>query len=207
MHTTTSTRSLPFGDIGAPRDSVEYATAVKVFAQAALDSTHSDVNQLESCIDILRSDNRYRRLTDRSGHSFMSWEAFCVAERPFGLGYNSRAIESLISDRKKTAGQLAADPTVTPLADHGTNQHGEAGHADGKSTSVGSNQASYIVRRLKRDAPEIAEALARGDYPSARSAGIAAGIIKPATPLQVLRSTWKKATASERRDFLAEVSA
>ena len=40
----------------------------------------------------------------------------------------------------------------------------------------------YVVRRLKRDAPELATALARGDFPSARAAGIAAGFIKPSPP-------------------------
>ncbi len=40
----------------------------------------------------------------------------------------------------------------------------------------------YLVRRLKRDFPEIAEALARGEYPSARAAAIAAGIIRKPTP-------------------------
>lgn len=44
------------------------------------------------------------------------------------------------------------------------------------------NNEEYVVRRLKRDAPELAEALARGEFPSARAAGIAAGFIKPASP-------------------------
>jgi len=40
----------------------------------------------------------------------------------------------------------------------------------------------YVVRRLKRDAPELAAALARGEFPSARAAGIAAGFVKPSPP-------------------------
>ena len=40
----------------------------------------------------------------------------------------------------------------------------------------------YVVRRLKRDTPELAAALARGEYPSARAAGIAAGFVKPSPP-------------------------
>jgi hypothetical protein len=49
---------------------------------------------------------------------------------------------------------------------------------------LNSNSAERIVRRLKRDAPDIAEALARGEFKSARAAGIAAGIITPPTPLE-----------------------
>jgi hypothetical protein len=46
----------------------------------------------------------------------------------------------------------------------------------------GNNSAAYIVARLKRDAPEFAEALARGQCRSARAAALAAGIIKPTRP-------------------------
>jgi hypothetical protein len=44
--------------------------------------------------------------------------------------------------------------------------------------SKGGNQAEYIKARLKRDHPEIAEELKRGEHRSARAAGIAAGFIK-----------------------------
>jgi hypothetical protein len=60
--------------------------------------------------------------------------------------------------------------------------------------SHGSTSQTYLVRRLKRDAPEIAEALGRGEYPSARSAAKAAGIIKALTPLDMLKRAWAKAS-------------
>ena len=44
------------------------------------------------------------------------------------------------------------------------------------------NSAEYVAARLKRDAPQVAEALARGEFESARAAGIAAGFIKPSPP-------------------------
>jgi hypothetical protein len=44
------------------------------------------------------------------------------------------------------------------------------------------NSEEYVVRRLKRDAPEVAVALAQGKFSSARAAGIAAGFIKPSPP-------------------------
>jgi hypothetical protein len=44
------------------------------------------------------------------------------------------------------------------------------------------NSEEYLVRRLKRDAPELAGALAQGEFPSARAAGIAAGFVKPSPP-------------------------
>jgi hypothetical protein len=44
------------------------------------------------------------------------------------------------------------------------------------------NSRDYIAARLRRDAPETAEALARGEFNSAHAAGIAAGFIKPSPP-------------------------
>jgi hypothetical protein len=52
---------------------------------------------------------------------------------------------------------------------------GKKAHANGKS--FGSNSTSYLVRRLKRDHPRIAEALAHGEFQSARAAAKAAGNI------------------------------
>ena len=42
--------------------------------------------------------------------------------------------------------------------------------------------AGRIARRLQQHFPEVAAALARGEYSSAEAAGIAAGIIKPPAP-------------------------
>jgi len=43
----------------------------------------------------------------------------------------------------------------------------------------GTTGAAYLVARLRRDAPEVADALKRGEIKSARAAAIEAGIIKP----------------------------
>jgi hypothetical protein len=42
--------------------------------------------------------------------------------------------------------------------------------------------SEYRIARLKRDAPEIATALARGEYPSVRAAAVAAGFVAPSPP-------------------------
>lgn len=66
----------------------------------------------------------------------------------------------------------------------GTNQHSseeERGCYDDNTLARGTSK-EYVVRRLKRDAPELATALARGEFPSARAAGIAAGFVKPSPP-------------------------
>jgi ribosomal protein L2 len=50
-----------------------------------------------------------------------------------------------------------------------------------KSFSTGTS-ADYLAGRLKRDAPDIAAAVERGEYRSIRQAAIAAGIVKQRTP-------------------------
>ena len=100
----------------------------------------------------------------------------------------------------RKAQELAADPKVERL---GAKNAGDVGTRD----SRGSNGVSYLVRRLKRDAPSIADALAAGVYPSARSAGIAAGIVKVPSNLSILRRAWSRASQDERDAFLAEIGA
>ena len=68
--------------------------------------------------------------------------------------------------------------------------------------------AEYIKARLRRDHPEIAEELERGEHRSARAAGIAAGFIKnvPSVPMN---EPAKAAAAILRRtgkDFAAQLA-
>ena len=55
------------------------------------------------------------------------------------------------------------------LADHGGKRESAPDRqGDDVSLTQFGNNATYLTRRLKRDAPEIASALAAGEYPSAR---------------------------------------
>jgi hypothetical protein len=77
---------------------------------------------------------------------------------------NGQNLERQEIDRRLTAQELAQPDGVAPLA-----QHGEIGRGRSRGDVVTSiergNSAAYLVARLKRDAPEIAERLA--DNPSA----------------------------------------
>jgi hypothetical protein len=50
----------------------------------------------------------------------------------------------------------------------------------------------YRIARLKRDHPEIADALARGEYPSVRAAAKAAGLVHEPTPIEYVYRYWRK---------------
>lgn len=63
------------------------------------------------------------------------------------------------------AQRMAADPDVKPLDDNGGDRKTEEGRSVlQRNTDSRGNDNSYLVRRLKRDAPKVAEALARGEY-------------------------------------------
>jgi len=71
-----------------------------------------------------------------------------------------------------------------------------------------STSADYIKARLRRDHPEIAEELERGEHRSARAAGIAAGFIKD-VPSVPMNEPAKAAAAILRRtgkDFAAQLA-
>ena len=50
----------------------------------------------------------------------------------------------------------------------------------------GGTGAAYLLRRLARERPDLLDAFERGAFKSARAAAIAAGIVKPPTPLNVV---------------------
>jgi len=86
-----------------------------------------------------------------------------------------------------------------------------AGPGRGKTVDVihrlpkGPTSTGRIVARLKRDRPDIAERLARGEFKSAAAAAREAGIKVGPTPLQGLRRFWRAASEEERSAFLNEV--
>lgn len=114
---------------------------------------------------------------------------------------------------------LAADPEVKALGES-TPKPGEArnplgiGGKSGKTAhdcqvdninlstaTKGGTSAEYLVRRLKRDAPEVAEELARGELPSARAAAIKAGIVKVPTRVERAIKLVRRMSDSELYDF------
>lgn len=94
-------------------------------------------------------------------------------------------------------------PLQLVLNSHGGDRRSEEarkareGQPTAGSLKYGGNP-DYLKARLERDAPEIAAALARGEHRSARSAAIAAGIIRP-VPVVRLVDDPAKVAASLRR--------
>ena len=75
-------------------------------------------------------------------------------------------------EAKPKGQQLAADPEVTAAPKNGEIGRGRNSREAITPNSERGTSASYLVRRLKRDRPDLAEALAKGECPSAGAAPI-----------------------------------
>lgn len=144
------------------------------------------------------------RTWERMCREFIGYEAEFIAEIEAGVSVlESRGRVGPISSKEACdAAAMARDENFKPLLDGpGPATKEEKAIAYNVRNSDYGNEASYLVRRMKRDAPDIAAALGRGEYKSARSAAIAAGIVKVPTRLQVAQKAFNKLTACERRKF------
>jgi hypothetical protein len=167
----------------------------------------------------------FRRVRDKQLYrpsGWRSWRAFCAyfsPEEPERIDIFIRALEVLESRGEKRdfgeeeAKRLAAAETMAnteaavrnlSAAEYGAmGGRGKKAVADGNGFKppVGSNSTSYLAARLKRDHPEIAEAVKRGEYPLIRAAAKAAGIIKPPDAYKQLLAWWDRASDEERISF------
>jgi hypothetical protein len=133
-------------------------------------------------------------VTDREGLDIADWVPFMKALRaqddetaPKVLYWRMVRLDERLDPLTGVVSTLGPPPTkgMEPLNSQGVNQHDKDRKRmpdHNKVSSLWGTSEEYVVRRLKRDAPELADALARGEFPSARAAGIAAGFIKPSSP-------------------------
>lgn len=136
---------------------------------------------------------------DKDGQPFQSFEAF--ATHILWQGLESSIPELLLYCRKHDAVAQLIKREVGPAAEHGGKR--EAGQVDIINLSDGGGTSpTYVLRRLKRDYPDLAEKVVAGEL-SANAAAIKAGFRKPPSPLKAIQSAWSRATDEERRAIRA----
>lgn len=92
------------------------------------------------------------------------------------------------------------------LADHGGDRKSEEQNQGAINTlKRGSTNSTYLTARLKRDAPEIADRLERGEFKSVRAAAIEAGIVKAPDLLDQAKRVFLKLSDLDRNEFLSWV--
>lgn len=157
----------------------------------------------------------------------IDWEAFCADRLLIKSGFLEKIEEGVRILRASGhagpirkadavaahARELAASADVAPLAEHGgdrrTLENQDAPKEEPKEqgsdrTLKRGETAEYLVRRLKRDAPEVAAQLAAGAFPSARAAAKAAGIVRDKTRVERAVALLMKMTDAELYSFEEE---
>jgi hypothetical protein len=177
----------------------EYAIQTMRSLKRYLEGTRLDAQGVERELREIEHYEHWRVL----GHRNL--DAYLRAE----IGASTKAL------RRRLAQTMAADADQPPLAKHGEVGRGRNRVANSHSNSrtLSSTSAERLVRRLKRDAPTFADALARGEYPSARAAAMAAGLpIRPTATIRTddltraLRVLLKHFSAAAIRQALDEIA-
>lgn len=192
------------GDLYAEPGSRPWALGLRMELWRLLDSADTDHDGLNRFLDTMVEFEGWRKLESSHSKPYRDFQEFCLDKRPHGLGVTrDRVVKWCERFSWATTSQAVAnDPEVKPLEEH---KRPDKGYDITFSTQDGKRgtAAEYLVRRLKRDHPDLAEKLARGEFKSARAAAIAAGIVKPPPPLEVARKAFLKLDHEDRTRFVA----
>jgi len=157
--------------------------------------------------EIFRFDSLRDFVTHREGLGIPDWVPFMKA-----LKAQDEGTEAKMLYWRMVGIDQGLDPLVGSIPKLGPPPEAGLANPSGKKKDLGyhsnvgqrGNNEEYVVRRLKRDAPNLAEALTRGEFPSARAAGIAAGFVKPSPPSIQLKDpapTAQKLLAKKGQDW------
>lgn len=214
MLTTRTSTVGEAGDMNASPGSREWALAVSLEIYAILNDVRGDAEHLDVMLTLFREHKGWQQLADRRGRPFASYEVFCVAPRPHGLGYRTEDIDRIIGERRDREARSRA-VEAEPIEKHGGAREGagrRAAEASSRAESIeglplfaakkapapraknqpvvnrliyGSTNADYLTARIARDRPDILQRMKAGEFPSVRKAAIEAGIVKPTIAVQL----------------------
>jgi len=149
-------------------------TARKMFVQSIAPRLKGGSMDARSAISELEKWREYHP------EVFADWENLCWQY----LQQPPEWVDWLIQGVRVTSGKVtkADDLVAAAIGNHGGDRRSAKAKEDQgviHTLMRGTGNASYLKVRLRRDAPEVADALDRGEIKSARAAAIEAGIITP----------------------------
>jgi hypothetical protein len=114
--------------------------------------------------------------------------------------HGARALKMVSAELKKEHVDFDKQARRDEMRMQGTRpalaEHGEIGRGRDRDDNVISNQqgnsSAYLAAKLRRDHPEIADRMMRGEFRSVRAAAIAAGIVRRTTTLEQIRKLIRK---------------
>jgi hypothetical protein len=204
------------GDLLAPAGSFHWCVGMKNEIAKILRDHASSHEQLARCLDCFKMERGWTQLpANTKGNRFLYYEDFCKARPPYGLGMKSDAIDAIVEERRQRDSQQGK-AQAKGQAERALGEHGGAREQGDNfpichlaPSSPRGNDATYRVRKLRRDHPEIADRLAAGEFKSVAAAERAARGEEPhpprrvATALEILWRVWARATDQEQAAFLA----
>ena len=177
---------------------------VQIAQEALIRGTDNLFDILPKAVNLIIQDKLWQR-NDRQGEPFTSFEAFVLHSLPEGLEIASMdRLVDFVRDSSEVVKMVQGE--MGALNENGGDRKTEGARSELQSnTEKRGNSNSYLLKRLKRDHPQIAEDYIQGNYPSVRQAAIAAGIVKVKTPLEELLTIAKKLDSEElitaKREF------
>lgn len=188
------------GDISAPIGSRAWAIAVRGELSVCLSDEASNRGRIKHLTELLRESKGYEQLSDSRGKPFTSWRAFCVAPAPWGLKYDPILLDAIIDEYNQPIAQRveqAAQQTTGETLPMGGDRKSEGyrsmypGYIDpqfDRAAKVGISRATQArLDYLARNAPELHEAVGRGEIGARPAYDRARGIRKIEVPADVER--------------------
>jgi len=151
---------------------MNYDDIIKTLSDKANINSRTDTATKLSIIFYNKEAWKSRIIPGLSPMQFENFMEFVTYRTPWGLGWTEQMlIAFILPEEKKLWSDIKSE--LPALSTHGTNQHSK----EELTCQVlkGGNSASYKLQRLKRDAPEYAEKVARGEI-SANKAMVEAGL-------------------------------
>jgi hypothetical protein len=200
------------GDTQAPVGSALWVQAFRLKLRSELDKAGQEVGRVRSDLEMMRDNQWFRALEDKSGHPFMDFDTFCETPWPRGLGMPPGVGSAIIAERNEAkrltvlAAEVAAARDLPSASERGK-RGGRGKKATSKKKGLYSDTKEYVLSELQTHAPAILERYRAGEFRSAASArreAVRQGLLnprKPPTPLADLRRAWTKASEDERATF------
>lgn len=177
---------------------------VKIAQQCLMDGTESLFGTFPKSIRSILEERLWEQRTDKHGQPFKRFEDF--VKHPLWHGLEIKSLDRLkgyLQDHDDVIRLVEREEGVA--TSHGGDRRSEEVqstlHCKVESQPYG-NHPSYLLRRLKRDAPDVAEDYLSGQYKSVRAAAIAAGIVKVPTPFDSIAKQLPKLTQDEARRLM-----
>jgi hypothetical protein len=197
------------GDWNAEAGSEAWCKALRLSLQNVVKSIATVPEKVRDYVERAVAHRAWVHWRDADGKPFRDFDAFCAAPLPHGLGRPFSEIRPYLEAVKgpvvtaALTASVAAAPSPPPA--HVGPGRGKKNAADESKPRLSNhgNASSYLAARI---APEVAEKMKAGEYPSVRAAARAAGLVKDPDPVKVAARALKKVPAERMGEVVGALN-